>query len=48
MKDRVKTMYDEGIKLKDKNKHIEALKKFDEVQQLIKQESGDSAMEELN
>ena len=48
MKERVRIMFDDGIKLKDSNRHIEALKKFDEVQQMIKQESPESALEELN
>ena len=45
MKERVKIMFDEGMAFKNQGMDIEALKKFDEVQLMIKQDGGDSAQE---
>lgn len=41
MKSQIKYLFDQGTQYKQEGKQIEALKKFDEVQLLIKQTFGD-------
>ena len=48
MKERIRIMLDEGVQLKESGNPIEALKKFDEVQNMIKNEAGNSCEDELN
>lgn len=41
--DETRALFDEGMSLKNSGNQIEALKRFDEVQQMIRQEQGDNS-----
>lgn len=47
VRNQIKQLFDQGCDLKKQGNQIEALKKFDETQQLIKQEYGEGAQDQL-